>query len=413
MLVNSLDLALLEAMCWALTIGFAGYLWFHFTAEDNAAVAFLPKLFGFAFLFRAVAAILISKFLKVQVNYDASTYEYYGSCYAAFWSRAIISPPQEYLPSLKLNSELVGLQYYLTGSNTFIPDITNAFFGALVPCVIYDIGRRHLGEREGRAAGVFAALLTAWIIWSAIAMRDIYVILLIALVIRDAIDMQIKVTALRCIRIVAWLALIYLFRPYVDLILLLSLSITFTFTLAKRPLARFVLGFVLLCFIGAAVFVGGVQAVASQIIENQTQQLDNTRQVVVYKDDHAYGADVRYTSISDVLKFLPVGLVYFLGGPFPWSYDGRQFLMSLPEIFSWYFIFYYGIRGTVFVRGKSTALLPLLTFFLVGAVLLSAVSGNFAISIRHRSMLSISLVLLAGVGWVHRKDGRSGRPVSS
>jgi hypothetical protein len=238
-------------------------------------------------------------------------------------------------------------------------------------------------------------------------MRDIIIIFFVALVLREAVEMQAKLTMVKCIRLLVWLGCIYAFRPYVVMVLLLAQAISFTFTLASKPLARFVLGFVLLGVIGAAFFVGGINAVASQIIEEQTAQLESTRQIIEYKDDHAYGADVHYNSFADVVEYVPIELTYFLLGPFPWSYSGRQFVQALPEMASWYFILYYGIRGYLFCRRRSPGSLSIVTFFVVGALLLSAICGNFAESIRLRSMLSISLVTLAGAGWVHRKDKKS------
>ena len=407
LIVNSGDLSLLCAVCWSMVFGLSTFAVIAATAKDDLSRQFLPKIFLWAYTFRVFTLMIIQNYLKAEINYDASSYETYGLMYSDFWRHISVTPPSTiYGPY----SVFVGILYYVSGNNPYLPQIINAMVGALIPCVVYDICRRHFGgESVGRASAVIASLLTAWVIWSSIAMRDIEVILCIALVLREAVDLQDGITGLRCLRLLLWLAVIALFRPYVDLIFGIALGIAFTFTLARRPFPRIILGFCLLCCLGAAADIGGARAIAAKMIENQTEQLESTRQVVVYKADGEYGADVHYHDVGDVIRFLPVGLYNFLGGPFPWTFRGRQFIMAIPEWSSWYFIVYFGVRGFLFLNGKTKKTLPLVTFFVVGSLLLSVISCNFAISIRHRSMLSMSLVILSGAGWVQRRQNLTNR----
>jgi hypothetical protein len=179
LLVQSGNLPLLLAICYALLLGVGGYLWFLTTARDSVSASFVPKLFLGAFALRVAAAIGISMFAKEQVSYDALTYEGFGLQWAKYWHHLIIIQPAEYLPSLHVFDQIVGAQYFVTDNNTFVPDITNAMIGSLIPPILYNIGRRYLGgETVGRAASIFATLQTACIIWSAIVMRDIIILFL-------------------------------------------------------------------------------------------------------------------------------------------------------------------------------------------------------------------------------------------
>jgi hypothetical protein len=410
LLVQSSNLPMVLALCYVLALMIAGFLYFKLSATGHDEATFLPKLFLAAFAVRVVAAIGISLFAKGFVAYDALTYEAFGLDWSNYWHHLSISQPKEYLPSMHLFDTMVGAQYFVSDNNTFVPDITNAFVGTLIPTIIYKIGREYLGgNKVGQSAAVFATLQTACVIWSAIAMRDIFILFFVTLVLQDLIRLIDRLTWAGALRILMWLGCIYLFRPYIVLIMLAAIGVTVTLAVARRPLVRFVIGFVCVVAVGSAVFVGGFKAVAQQVIENQTEQLSSSRSAVVYKEDHAYAPNVKYTSATDVLEFLPIGLFYFWAGPILFGFGIRQIIFGLPEVISWYVTFWYGFRGFLALRGRNRYIVPLLAYFLIGSLLLAAICGNFAESIRLRSMLSVPLELFAGVGWFYRKQRLSFR----
>jgi hypothetical protein len=96
--------------------------------------------------------------------------------------------------------------------------------------------------------------------------------------------------------------------------------------------------------------------------------------------------------------------MYFWAGPFVAGLGVRQVIFALPEIISWYVTFWYGMRGFLYLRGKNKYFVPHVVCFLLGSVLLAVICSNFAETIRMRSMVSVPLQLLAGVGWVRRRD---------
>jgi 4-amino-4-deoxy-L-arabinose transferase-like glycosyltransferase len=270
---------------------------------------------------------------------------------------------------------------------------------------VYGIGRRALGgENTGRTAAVFAALNMACIIWSAIAMRDIIIIYFVTLTLSDSIMIAKRLEVSKLLRLAVWLGIIYVFRPYATLILICSIGITFALQ-PKKPILRFLIGCLFAGLLIGVIVVGGVQAIALEVIQSQTDQLNNARSIITYQTSHdqGYAPDVQYETPIDIVKFIPAGLFYFWAGPLPFGYGAREFIFAIPEIVSWYVTFWYGFRGFLYLRGSKKTLVPLLIFFLLGSFLLSAICGNYAEAIRLRSMLSAPLQLAAGIGWTYRR----------
>jgi hypothetical protein len=186
--------------------------------------------------------------------------------------------------------------------------------------------------------------------------------------------------------------------------MVLTIGIAFTLILSKRPIVRITIGAAFLMLFGSMVAVGGIKAIAAQVIQSQTEQLDSTRQVIQYPDVHEYAPDVHFTSVFDIVKFLPWALFNFWGGPFLIGYGFSQVIVGLWGVLSWYATYWYAARGFFRLKGRNPYHIPLTVFIVVAGCLLSVICGNWAECVRLRSMLSIPLELMAGVGWVVRKE---------
>jgi|GEM_PF-6921516 hypothetical protein len=398
---------LVVALCYAMTLGIVFYFYLKLTAKDSDSAGFLPNIFLFAFGIRACLAIGISLFLKEYVQYDAPMYEASGLLWSNFWHGLISVPPVTFVPHVQLTDEIVGVQYFLSGNNTFVPDLTNAFIGSLIPVIVYNIGRRFLGgERVGRSAAVFATLNAACIIWSSIAVRDIFIIFFITLSLSEFTKLIHRFHSIELVRLGIWLACLNAFRPYAVMILLAVFAITMVVLFSQKPLARFLVVLGCIGFISLVVVSGQIGSVITDVIQTQTDQLSSARAVVSYQtfQDKGYAQDVMIKSPIDLIEFIPAALMYFWAGPFVAGLGVRQVIFALPEIISWYVTFWYGMRGFLYLRGKNKYFVPHVVCFLLGSVLLAVICSNFAETIRMRSMVSVPLQLLAGVGWVRRRD---------
>jgi len=81
----------------------------------------------------------------------------------------------------------LGIIYSLFGDYVLIPRIINAFLGAIVAILVYNIGKRNFGEHAGRIAGIFATLLPNLIYYTGLHLKEpVMVFMLMAFI--DRID---------------------------------------------------------------------------------------------------------------------------------------------------------------------------------------------------------------------------------
>jgi hypothetical protein len=112
-------------------------------------------------------------------------------------------------------------------------------------------------------------------------------------------------------------------------------------------------------------------------------------------------------SLQANIRFLPLGLLYSLFAPFPWSPRTLEQAATIPEMVFWYGCLVFAAVATVrllmrrdlrFAFGFATAAGLLL--------ILSLVESNVGTLIRSRAMLVPYILILAAVGWVDTATSR-------
>ena len=118
----------------------------------------------------------------------------------------------------------------------------------------------------------------------------------------------------------------------------------------------------------------------------------------------AYFVETQFTSLSDALVFAPVGLVYFLLAPFPWSISGVRQVLTLPETLFWYWLILKCLRGIPSLSRKSPATFLMIVIQLSVLVLpYSLVSANAGTAYRHRAQVLPYFMILAAEGWARSR----------
>lgn len=107
------------------------------------------------------------------------------------------------------------------------------------------------------------------------------------------------------------------------------------------------------------------------------------------------------------LSYLPRGIAFLIGAPFPWDLTSASRIALLPELFSWYMTVVLGIVGLVLaVRRRSYDAIFVLLVGLAIAGVLSLTEGNVGTLVRHRSMLVPFAAVFAGIGLGHLMSWR-------
>jgi hypothetical protein len=123
----------------------------------------------------------------------------------------------------------------------------------------------------------------------------------------------------------------------------------------------------------------------------------------------AFGQGYDTSTLQGALRYLPVGLAFFLFAPFPWAIESVLQLATLPEVLLWYALVPFTVLGLRDLRHRQYSAGLLLVGVL--AIVVSSyalVEGNFGTAYRHRSQVLPLFFVFAGRGlaswWERRRE---------
>ena len=280
----------------------------------------------------------------------------------------------------------------------------NCVVGVITVSLSYKIAQRLTGEESAFRVAWLVALYPSLVLWSSMNLRDIWVILaslLLTLSLLEYRDGHLLKSLLAC---AAGLLGIHLFRGY--LLPLVSIGMLFGFTVMasrSKNYLKVLLYVTPFLGLGALFFLwpriqGGL--LAESVIADVSSKRGN-----LAEGNGAYYTDTKFNSLADVIRFLPIGVTYFLLAPFPWMISSLRQLFTLPESLFWYWLLTKIPRGVVSLSRKSpNSLLMLSAQILVLVIPYSLVSSNMGTGYRHRALILPFMLIFAVEGW--RKSRR-------
>jgi hypothetical protein len=133
--------------------------------------------------------------------------------------------------------------------------------------------------------------------------------------------------------------------------------------------------------------------------EPTLERVQYLRQDLALGANSAYGTTADVSTVTGAITFFPIGLVYFLLAPFPWSVTSVLQAVTLPESIIWYFLFCCVLRGAWLavkydVRAYTVpvAILATVTFSY------ALIESNVGTAYRHRAQVLPLFFVLAAVG---------------
>ena len=377
---------------------------------------------GLGFAVRATVrnAVLLRVFVAILLHLvapedlfapDQVSYHYVGDAYARYWSGETLfwpgvqGPPAYYY--------LVGALYYLVGSSSLIPKLVNALVGGLSVALVYDIARRvTASESAAMRAAQLSAYFPSLVLWSALNIRDIWVVALILLVCRQALVLHEHASFRGLFLLAGSVLALAQFRSYI--LLAVALPMVLSFLVRNRAhLGRNVL----LGMLAAAVVIYTDQAagVGRRLRTVDFAEIQYFRYWggVGAKSDFA---EVDISTPGKALVFLPQGVVLFLLAPFPWAITGLRQVLTLPEMLFFYSLLpamLRGIRRLIRERLSDALMVLLVALGLTFAYALG--SGNAGSAYRYRAQVLCFYVIFAAVGRevVRRPVGLQPQPWAS
>jgi len=262
------------------------------------------------------------------------------------------------------------------------------------------------------AAALRAAKFVTWfpslVLWSSLNIRDAWIILLIALLCRQALILQSRFRLGTLLLLVGGLIAVIQFRAYLLFAIGAPILVSFVAQRSRNLLRNLILGsFVAVALIYADQAAG----------EGRRARFVDFEEIHTIRYWNTVGASSQFENVDistpgKALAYLPRGLALFLLAPFPWMVGSVRQVLALPETLYFYWLLPWMIRG---IRGLlrdhlTTSLLAVL--ITAGLTLGYALGeGNAGTAYRHRAQLLTFFLIFAASGLDARR--RSYAPVET
>jgi hypothetical protein len=372
---------------------------------------------GVADLVRNAIALRLAAALAIHVLVeetffapDQGAYHHVGAALARYWAGESFLPP--HMPANHPTGyfHVVAAIYTLLGPYSLLPKLLNAALGGLSVLLVHDLALRLVDDAAvARRAALYAAYFPSLVLWSALNIRDGWVIALILLICRQALVLQARFSLGGLVVAVAALWSVTQFRTYIFLPVAGPLLVSFLVR-TRGNLARNVT-------IGMLLALAVVYIDQSAGTERRLRTID-FEEIQYLRHWNTVGANSRFEAVDistpgRALVFLPVGLAYFLFAPFPWMLTSLRQVVAMPETLFFYSLVPAMVRGVrVLIRQRLADSLMVL---LVSAGLTFGYAlgeGNAGTAYRHRAqMLSFYLIFAAvGIEARRREHALAGAP---
>ncbi len=360
--------------------------------------ASLARLVRNAVLLRLAAAVLLHVLVAEELFApDQTAYHYFSAWLANYWSgETLVYPPRLLQHAPTGYYYVVAALYSVFGAFALLPKLVNATLGGLSVLVVHDVaGRISASPAVAMRSATYAAYFPSLILWSALNIRDAWVILLILLICREALVLQERFSVRALVVLAAAVLAVTQFRDYIFFAVAGPMVVS-VLVRNRRHLGRnVVLGMLL-----ATVVIYGDQVAGAG---RRLRSLD-LEELQTVRHWNAVGARSGFEAADistpgKALAFLPVGLAYFLLAPFPWTITGLRQALTLPEMLFFYSLLPAIVRGVRWlVRERLSQ--ALMTLLITGGLTLGYAlgEGNAGTAYRHRAQVIGFYLIFAAVG---------------
>jgi hypothetical protein len=328
---------------------------------------------------------------------DQKTYHAVGKFLSEVWSQEAPVVSSQVLPDgPKGYFYIVAAIYYVLGPYALFPKLLNCLVGALTILVAHDLALR-MGASS--AAAIRAAKFTTWfpslVLWSSLNIRDAWIILLIALMCRQALVLQSRFRPSALLTLAGGLLLLVQFRAYLLFAIGAPILVSFLAIRSRNFLRSLIVGSIVAV---ALIYADQAAGRSRQIRFVDFEELHEIR----YWNTVGASSQFEQVDISTpgkALAFLPRGMALFLLAPFPWMLGSIRQVLAVPETLFFYWLIPWVIRGTRdLLRADLTK--ALLAVLITSGLTLgySLGEGNAGTAYRHRAQILTFFLIFAAAG---------------
>ena len=381
-----------------------GALWLAGRGSSDEARVVVALFLG-AVAVRAICAVTISYGLPREFfALDPRRYDLVGWELARYWAGE--STRSDLLRGANGYYTWVAAIYTIAGRVPLAAALANAAAGGYAVVLAYRIARDLAGREAARIAGLLTALCPSLILWSSLNLKDALAILSILLILRGAQQLAARPRAVPLLACAMGLTALAQLRGYLALVILFAIAIAFILPRLRGRRAPVTMAALVVCGVLAVTFVGPIGGLTE---EADLVEVDRARQALAYGGS-AYHGDANVSTPRSALRFLPIGLAYFLLSPAPWQMGNTRQLLTLPEMLAWYALLPQVAMGVVAaLRSRYSRALPVVLFALFATVSYALVESNLGTAYRHRAQVLIPLFIFAAVGIAARRERKSAR----
>ena len=372
---------------------------------DSAARAELRKLFRRGLLLRLGLAVVLYLFTdEILFAPDQNTYRLLGESLARYWTGETLVYPGRLLAGGPIGYVYIVAAFFWLGLGALAAQILNCFVGASTILVVFDLARRMTGNVPvALRSAMFVAYFPSLVLWSALNIRDAWIILLIALICRQALVLQERVNIISLAILAGAIGALIQFRDYVLLAVTVPMVLSFLVR-GRSHVGRNVL----LGMLGTVLVIYADQAAG----KGRKVRLLDLEEIQSIRHWNAYGAASQFeqadiSTPGKALIFLPKGLAFFLLAPFPWMLGSIRQVLAVPEMLFFYSLvpgIVRGIRHLLRHHLGNALMVILVTAGLTVGYALG--EGNAGTAYRHRAQLLSFYLIFAAVGIEARRASR-------
>ena len=337
-----------------------------------------------------------------------------GARIAAFWAGTGPDPATSWTQSYAyMNAAAIRL----LGNPEWALVVLNVFAALWTILVAYVVARACFGRQAAKGTAVLVALFPSMILWSVLNIRDAIATLDVTLIVYLAVRLNTRPRLRDVALLVLGIILLTSIRDYMGILVLGGLGLGMAGSLRPDRLgSTLAIGIVLMVVLVFSLQQGGV--LSTESLENPLQSASVLRTNLQQDASSAFGEGFEIDTPGQVLRYLPVGLTFFLFAPFPWAVTSTLQLFTLPEVLLWYSLVPFVILGFKQSAARETrpALLAL-GVLLVTVTTYALVEGNFGTAYRHRAQMMPLFFIFAGKGladwWALRRQRFASRRQSA
>lgn len=428
-------------------------------ATLRVRVPFVVALMLAAFLLRAIAAVVVEQALYAAgrdgfLGVDDVGYDNIAWQQAQAWRGIGPGVPLSEQHGLHVYTYTEAALYLVVGHQPLAMKLVNCLLGALAAGIIYLITQRLFGEVAARFSAAAAAFFPSTFFWSVVNLKDILFLFIVVVLMWCLTEL---VTTARRGLIVPMLFMLALsggVRIYIQGLLSALIPLTIILQSRRQLPQKWVTTAVLsVSCVTILWFSGGVQwlGVYFPLLNNQRYNMagsansayvptpvPTTMLVPTVNTATPTGAAPNGPAVlivptgagsapapvgpatatpaapivanapmasphSSLIRWIPMGLVYALAAPFPWSATRTIERVTIPDMLLWYVALALAVLGLL-VHWRSWRCYVHLLGYLAGVLLIFAIGqGNLGTLVRQRSTMFLPFMLIfsgAGAAWL-------------